>query len=252
MRFAANLSTLCQDLPKLTDRLAHLMRRNDYKFTAVECQNPYGTPVEEWRSALAAVDRDVEWALINSPPLFNAFPDKTPSVEEYHKSVLEQTLDYAKGLNVRRVHLIMKDVQAADQVPQIEELLDYAAKQFEPHGIMCVIEPLSIRNEYYLRSYDLAVDIVQRLQRPNLKVMLDTFHLQMLHGNLTQRIQTLLPWTGHVQISQAPLRNCPMIGGEINYSYVLKLLSRHYDGGPVGLEYNNESSESFSWLNDFE
>lgn len=58
----------------------------------------------------------------------------------------------------------------------------------EPHGITCLIEPLATRKSYYLRSYALAKEIVEELKRPNLKIMLDTFHLQMLHGNLTENI----------------------------------------------------------------
>lgn len=47
-----------------------------------------------------------------------------------------------------------------------------------------------------------------------------------------------MPYTGHVQISQAPLRNCPMIGGEINYSYVLKKLASYEQ--PIGLEFTSK------------
>ena len=72
---------------------------------------------------------------------------------------------------------------------EIVELLDFGAKTLEQHGITCLIEPLATRKDYYLRSYDLAMDIVTELKRPNLMIMLDTFHLQMLHGNLTERIK---------------------------------------------------------------
>ena len=72
---------------------------------------------------------------------------------------------------------------------EIVELLDFGAKTLEEHGITCLIEPLATRKDYYLRSYDLAMDIVTKLKRPNLMIMLDTFHLQMLHGNLTERIK---------------------------------------------------------------
>ncbi|CAF5034286.1 unnamed protein product, partial [Rotaria socialis] len=83
---------------------------------------------------------------------------------------------------------------------------------------MCLIEPISTRLNYYLRSYSTAIDIVKSSKADNLKVMLDSFHLQRLHGNLTERVQEMIPFVGHVQISQTPKRNCPMSDdGEVNH-----------------------------------
>ncbi|KAI1285872.1 putative hydroxypyruvate isomerase [Halotydeus destructor] len=250
MKFAANLSTLCQDIPKLTDRLCHLLSRKDYKFTNFECQNPYTVSTEEWKSAIG--DSQVNWVLINSIPLLEAYPDihSVPSHDEYKANILDKAIEYAKAFGLKRVHLVMKDIEGPEQIPEIVDLLKFAAQELGANGITGLIEPLAIRPHYYLRSYDLAIDIVEQVNSPNLKVMLDIFHLQQLHGNLTARIKTILPHTGHVQISQVPLRNCPMMSGEVNYGYVLKQLSRSYDD-VIGLEFNNESVESFSWLNDF-
>ena len=72
---------------------------------------------------------------------------------------------------------------------KIVDLVHRAARFFRVHGILCLIEPLSTRANYYLRSYSTAVDIVKSSNMDNLKVMLDSFHLQRLHGNLTERVQ---------------------------------------------------------------
>jgi hypothetical protein len=37
---------------------------------------------------------------------------------------------------------------------------------------------------------------VKKVNSPNLKLMLDMFHLQHLHGNLTRNIKELLPYVG--------------------------------------------------------
>lgn len=260
MKFAANLSTLCKDIPKLTDRFVHLMSRDDYKFTYVECQNPYEVPLEELKCISSK--HAAEWVLINSPPLFaNWQGENLPSDDEYKSLILDKTLEYASGLSVPIVHLVMNDLvdksplgesKPSSQMTRIVELLNFAARIAEPLGVTCVIEPLCIRDNYYLRSYDSAKAIVSGEGRQrNLKIMLDTFHMQMLGGNLTASIDALIPHTGHVQISQAPLRNCPLAAGEINYPYVLKQLSKKWPN-PIGLECNSDSSESFSWLRDFQ
>lgn len=256
MKFAANLSTLCNDIPKLTDRFVHLVNRGDYKFTSVECQNPYDVSVDEWKQL--SLKHSIEWILINTEPLFAQWNSSClPSKDEYKSLILDKALEYASGLSVQKVHLVMTDVSKqsqgdmkAESMVKMLELLDFAARTAEPLGVTCVIEPLCIRDSYYLRSYDLAKDIVNTVCRPNLKVMLDTFHMQMLGGNLTATIDSIAPHTGHVQISQAPSRNCPLASGEINYPYILKLLSKKWNG-PIGLEYNSNSTESFAWLKDF-
>ena len=74
---------------------------------------------------------------------------------------------------------------------KIVDLVYRAARFFRVHGILCLIEPLSTRANYYLRSYSTAVDIVKSSNMDNLKVMLDSFHLQRLHGNLTERVQVI-------------------------------------------------------------
>ena len=252
MRFAANLSTLCSDIPKLTDRFVHLMTRKDYSFKWVECQNPYSVPVAEWQ-ALMKQHSPVSWVLINSPHLFDVWTDSSrfPTREEYKNLVLDKVIEYATGLECKKVHLVMTDVQDDSQLPVIEDLLSYGIQVLRPLGITCLLEPLATRPRYYLRSYEKAVQLAtDPAMQEGAKVMLDTFHLQMLHGNLTANIDKLLPNTGHVQVSQAPLRNSPFAAGEINYAYFLKRLSS-YDG-VIGLEYSSSSSESFSWLQDFD
>lgn len=74
---------------------------------------------------------------------------------------------------------------------KIIDLVHQAARFFEPHKIMCLVEPLSTRPNYYLRSYSTAMDIVRSSPTENLKVMLDSLHLQRLHGNLTERVKVI-------------------------------------------------------------
>lgn len=105
-----------------------------------------------------------------------------------------------------------------------------------------------------------------------LKLQLDVFHLQMLEGNLTNRIQELLPFTGwitqtvflfsrfvhlrsgfhlgHIQISQAPNRHEPGAPGEIDYHYVLDLLQQSDYSGYIGLEYRpkTDTNSSLDWI----
>ncbi|CAF1118413.1 unnamed protein product [Adineta steineri] len=243
MRFCANISTLFNDIPKLTER-------KDYRFDAIECQNPYDISVNEWKE-LISNNKSLKWILINSLPLFNQ-TNEIPSFIEYQQLVLNRTLDYAKALNVNKVHLVMTDANNDSDRCKIIDLVYQAAEFFQPHRIMCLIEPLSIRLNYYLQSYSMAIDIVKSSKTDNLKIMLDSYHLQRLHGNLTERVKEMIPFVGHVQISQTPNRDCPVNeDGEVNHRYFLSKLIKPFYQDFIGLEYNDSSTASMTWLNEF-
>ena len=44
------------------------------------------------------------------------------------------------------------------------------------------------------------------------------------------------PYIGHVQVSQVPLRDCPVGDGEINHNFILKKINEVYKDY-IGLEY---------------
>ena len=83
------------------------MYRKDYRFDAIECQNPYDVSVDEWKE-LMLNNKSLKWILINSLPLYGQ-TNEIPSFDEYQQLVLNRTLVYAKALDVNKVHLVMTD-----------------------------------------------------------------------------------------------------------------------------------------------
>jgi hypothetical protein len=53
-------------------------------------------------------NQSLKWILINSLSLFEQ-TNEIPSFNDYQQLVLNRTLDYAKQLNVNKVHLVMMD-----------------------------------------------------------------------------------------------------------------------------------------------
>jgi hydroxypyruvate isomerase len=72
--------------------------------------------------------------------------------------------------------------------------------------------------------------------RPNVKLQYDIYHMQIMEGDVTRRIERLLPRIGHLQVADNPGRNEPGTG-EINYAWLLpRLDALGYDGW-IGCEY---------------
>jgi hydroxypyruvate isomerase len=95
-----------------------------------------------------------------------------------------------------------------------------------------------------------AVDIIQELLLPNLKLMMDFFHAQIMEGNLENLFIQNQAHIGHIQIAGPPHRHEPD-HGEVNYQYLLPLIKSLGYQGLIGCEYSplKGTSEGLKWLN---
>ena len=62
------------------------------------------------------------------------------------------------------------------------------------------------------------------------------YHIQKMHGFLSENLSKHMNHIGHVQIAAVPNRNEPLFG-EINYKYIMSYLEKVNYKGIVGLEY---------------
>jgi hydroxypyruvate isomerase len=133
--------------------------------------------------------------------------------------------------------------------------LKYAAKELESEGITGVIEPINNYSVpgYFLNDYKYALDTIKTVGSPNLKLMIDVFHMQMICGNISNNLRDFAPFIGHIQIAQAPNRNEPNTEGELNYRYLLKEIEKTGYDDYIGLEYKplTKTSEGLKWVGEF-
>ncbi|KAJ8983437.1 hypothetical protein NQ317_013199 [Molorchus minor] len=227
-KFCANLAFLFPEKP--------LLERYDLAkqagFKAVETGFPYGFRKEDVvyaknTSGLQQILINIYTGDVTKGELgFAAIPGK----EQEFRDSLNTTIDIAKSLGAKK----------------------YASSLLERENILGVIEPInrySIPN-YYMNCYDKALSVVKKINSPNLKIMLDIFHLQLIQGNISNTIKELMGYIGHVQIAQAPNRNEPNSYGEINYKYVLEVLEKEGYNDWVGLEYKplGNTKEGLKWI----
>jgi len=255
-KFCANLSFMFTESSSLLERY---QLASELGFHAVECAFPYEYSLND--VVQAKTKANVDQILINTYPGdegqlgFAA----TPGKESAFRDSLDKTISYATALGCNMIHImagkILPGIVDAGMADVYEDNLRYAANLLESKGMMGVIEPISrdaVPN-YYMNSYENALKIVKKLNSKSLKLQLDVFHLQLLKGNLTRNITELLPYTGHIQISQVPGRNEPNTDGEINYQYILQLLEEKKYDGYIGLEYKPKTStkSSTEWISNW-
>ncbi|XP_076753659.1 hydroxypyruvate isomerase-like protein Gip [Xylocopa sonorina] len=256
LKFATNLSFMFTETPSIIERYK---LAKEAGFKAVESGFPFGFSLKEVSEAKQ--NAGVEQILIN---VFTGDVSKgelgfaaIPGEEENFKKSINLTIEYAKALNCKKIHVMSGKVN--EITPSNDDVyvknLRYAVEKFQKEGIIGVIEPINnitVPN-YYMNSFQKGLDVVKKINSPNLKLQLDIFHLQHICGNITENIKKLLPYTGHVQIAQVPDRHEPDTPGEIDYKYILSILEKEGYKGYIGLEYRPKSSSvgGLNWVQNY-
>ncbi|NXK02980.1 HYI isomerase, partial [Herpetotheres cachinnans] len=136
------------------------------------------------------------------------------------------------------------------------ENLRYAADLLAQEDIIGLVEPINNRitdPRYYLNTVHQAAAILEKVERPNLKLQLDLFHCQIMDGNLSHNLETYFPLIDHIQIAQVPGRHEPDSPGELNFPYIFELLESLGYTGYVGCEYapKGDTLEGLGWLRSY-
>ena len=122
--------------------------------------------------------------------------------------------------------------KAADtdrSVARMQRLADLAAD----HGITLCMEALNRFEGYMINTADECLAYVRAVNRPNVKVMLDTFHMNIEEDSLTDAIRKSGPLLGHFHVGEAK-RRCPGPNGRFDWAAIGRALrSIGYAGGVV-------------------
>jgi hydroxypyruvate isomerase len=251
-KFAANLSFIFQEVEFL-DRFAAAARCG---FKAVEYLSPYDHPPEVIAEQLNR--HGVEQALFNMPPGDWAAGERgigaLPGREREFRDGVETALVYAKATRCRILHAMAGVLPAGLDRAEAERVylanLRLAAERLAAEAVTLVVEPINTRDipGYFLNTTTQAMSVIERVGHPNLKLQLDLYHVQIMEGDLAQRVRVLAGHYPHVQIAGNPGRHEPDIG-EINYSFLFDLLDEIGYSGWIGCEYRpkGETTAGLGW-----
>ena len=237
-RFAANLTTLYNDLPFL-DRFEAAARDG---FEAVEFLFPYAWDAADIVARLRA--NGLQQVLFNAPPggVDRASIDaawregsrgcaSVPGREAEFRQSVELALRYAEALQCPRVHvmagLLGPNQTRSSNLATYVSNLQWAAQQAATQGCTLTIEPINLRDMpgYFLNRQDHAHEIVEAVGSAHLPVQMDLYHCQIVEGDVAMKLRHYLPTgrVGHLQIAGVPQRHEPDIG-ELNYAYLFEVI----------------------------
>jgi hydroxypyruvate isomerase len=248
MKFSANLGFLWNDRP-LPDAI-HAAKAAG--FDPVECHWPYDVPVAQTRAALAETGLPMlglntrRGDVARGENGLSALPGRQAEA----RAAIDAALAYAADIAAPAVHVMAGFSGGPRARATFCENLVYACDA-APTGTTILIEPLNHYNApgYFLTTTAQAADIIREVGKPNLRLMFDCYHVQIMEGNVVRRFESLLSLVGHVQIASVPDRSMPD-QGELDYSYVLPRIVAAGWSQPIGAEYlpERDVEPDLSWL----
>ena len=158
------------------------------------------------------------------------------------------SVDAAKALGASNV--VVSDDFYPTELPREEvhaamvEGLKRLAPLAEEAGLTVIAEPLSGK---YFRDAKEPFDIIREVNSPNVKLLYDIFHFQLIAGNITNTIRENIDLIGHIHGAGIPARG-DLTESELDYSFVLDQLSRTGYDRYFGLEFFTfENREEKVW-----
>lgn len=254
MRYCANVSILFKEAPFL-ERFA---RAREAGFSAVEFWWPSGEDPAEVELALG--EAGLSAALINfdagDMPAGERGLISDPARQGQFRENVPVALDLAQAVGCRKLNALagheIPGMDRAEQLVLARDNVRFAADAAAEYGAEVLIEAVNtIENgPYILYTTAQAAEFVRNVERENVRLQYDAYHMQRMEGDLAATIREHFGAISHVQIADSPGRGEPGTG-EIRYPYLLGVLEELGYDGHVGLEYNPTTpttGESLGWL----
>jgi hydroxypyruvate isomerase len=229
---------------KVPDALALLNRLGYDAFEMFDWRNPalLDTFVAEMRKYPLACACQVGNKGVTAPGcgLVN------PREREGFLHELNLAIEAAKKVDTKQLVVLtgneLGGMPRSEQMSNAVAALRAAAPLLENNGITAIIEILNTYVNhagyflYYVRD---GVELVDRVGSPNVKLLFDIYHVQIMEGNLISNIRQNFERIGHFHVGDVPGRHEPGTG-EINYRNVFKAIYELGDRfqGTVALEYS--------------
>ena len=254
MRFCVNVSILFTEVPLL----ARFASARDAGFDAVELWWPRGEDPGAVQSAIE--DAGVEVVLLNfdagDMPADDRGLISDPALTEAFRANVPVALELAAAVGCTKLNALAgHELPGTERDAQLELARDnvrFAADAAAAQGAQVLIEAVNTleNGPYLLSDTPAASEFVRSVERENVRLQYDAYHMQRMEGDVTATIERYFDEIAHVQIADSPGRGQPGTG-ELNFDFILGRLEELGYDGHVGLEYkapDGDTEASLAWL----
>jgi hydroxypyruvate isomerase len=257
LKFSANISMLFKEY----DFLARFEAARDSGFGAVEIQFPYNFLASDLLTVKENTGMEISVINIGVGDLLSGGPGiaAVPGREDLFRAAVQQALGYAEILKPLNINVLpgwppMDQFGRGECLDVLANNLRYAADRLSHTGAKVLVEACNTHDRpgFLIHTSEQAIDLVKAVDHDNVAFQYDIYHMQIMEGNLINRISEILEYVGHIQFADTPGRHEPG-SGEINYPYVFEALDGLGWQGWLGAEYNpsRRTAETLDWLQSY-
>jgi hydroxypyruvate isomerase len=214
-----------------------LRRAKALGFDAAESYNWKGLDFEKVKSTCE--DADIKLLSLCT----SDFRATVPEVRSEYLSALRESCEAASKMGVKRLITQSGPNTGAERAVQHENLvatLKEASPILEHYGITLMLEPLNTfvnHPDTYLWSSAEGFDIIKEVDSPNVKLIFDIYHQQIMEGNIIPNVVNNLPYIEHLHSAGSDGRHELWLG-ESDYNYIFDAIDKAGYDGYCGLEYS--------------
>jgi 2-dehydrotetronate isomerase len=251
LKFDPNLRWLFTEVPML-ERYAAAAAAG---FKGVEVAFPYEYPAAETAARLEG--NGLQLVQILSPFDWDGGERglaALPGREEAFRDSIRTAVDYSVQVGKPMIHVMpgnmTPDLDRRECMDRFLTNIAWAADHARPAGVTLILEPCCRARfpQFLYHRIDEGVQVVKTLNRDNVKLCFDTFHIQMEEGSIADRMRAAWPHIGHIQVGNVPGRHEPGTG-EIHFPYLLGLIEELGWDRWVGCEYtpSGHTLDTLGW-----
>lgn len=249
-RFSANLGFLWNQL----ELPAAIHAAKKAGFHAVECHFPYEVPAAEVAAALE--ETGLPMLGLNTQLGANGADDfgvmSLAGRESEARELIEQAIAYADAINCPNIHCVAgKSGGGAEAESVYRDNLRLATALAAEKNKTILIEGINQRDApgFHFSLLEQGIETIEAVGAPNLKLLFDCYHAQIMQGDLAERLKQVLPYVGHIQFAAVPDRGEPD-QGEINYPWLFAKIDELGWRGYLGAEYRPRTTtdEGLGWF----
>jgi len=247
-RFAANLTFLFNEFPPI-ERIEQASKAG---LDAVEILFPYDLDANRLSSELG--DYNIPLALINTPPTFWSSGQRglaaVPGQQESFRRDFTRALKLAQNLSAQHIHVMSGIANGPKATDTFLKNLEWACEQAPDQSL--TIEPINPTDMpgYFLSSFDQAAKIITTLKARNLALQFDTYHAQIITGDVQKTWNQHGHLAAHIQVASTPNRDEPSTDPFDHPAFFHHLDKTGYTGLISG-EYHPKTRtiDGLNWLN---
>ena len=156
-------------------------------------------------------------------------PDRRDQVEKIFRGFIDLAERFGQTVNIGRVRGHIGDTPREEAehffINMARRLCDYAL----PKKVSLVLEPVNRYEIDFINSVEQGVDLMKKVDRPNMKLMPDVFHMNIEDRTIGPELQKYVDYIGYIHLADSN-RKAPGQGHTDFQDIFAHLKQSGYDG----------------------